>query len=89
MDDIQKILPITKVKKDLLDIIKDMLDEDSTIAVTKNGVPVGVMMTPERYEGLLETIEILADQRILKSLAASKKDFKSGKVFSHEDTWAE
>jgi PHD/YefM family antitoxin component YafN of YafNO toxin-antitoxin module len=29
--------------------------------VTKNGVAVGVLMTPERYEGIMETIEILGD----------------------------
>jgi PHD/YefM family antitoxin component YafN of YafNO toxin-antitoxin module len=88
MDDAQKILPITTVKKNLLDIIKDMSDEDSTVTVTKNGVAVGIMMTPNRYEGLLETIEILAEPGILKALTASEKDFQSGKVCSHKDIWA-
>lgn len=89
MDPIQKIMPITTIKKHFLNIIKDMADEDATVTVTKNGVPVGVMMTPDRYEGLLETIEILADSDILKALAASEKDFHAGRVAAHEDTWAE
>ena len=89
MDDVQKILPITTMKKNLLDIIKDMADEDSTVTVTKNGVPVGVMMTPDRYEGLLETIEILSDPKILKALTVSGKDFRLGRVFTHKDIWAD
>jgi antitoxin YefM len=89
MDNIDKILPITKVKKELLDVVKEMADEDSTITVTKNGVPVSVMMTPKRYEGLLETIEILSNPKIMKSLAASEKDFRSGKVYSHKEVWAD
>jgi len=89
MDDIQKIMPITTIKKNFLNIIKDMADEDSTVTVTKNGVPVGIMMTPNRYEGLLETIEILSDSKILKSLAASRRDFRSGSVFTHKDVWAD
>lgn len=89
MDDIQKIMPITTIKKNFLEIIKDMANEDSTVTVTKNGVPVGVMMTPGRYEGLLETIEILSDPKILKALAASNKDFRSGRVFTHKDIWAD
>ena len=89
MDDVQKILPITTMKKNLLDIIKDMADEDSTVTVTKNGVPVGIMMTPDRYEGLLETIEILSDPKILKALTVSGKDFRSGRVFTHKDIWAD
>jgi prevent-host-death family protein len=89
MDYIEKILPITKVKKEFLDIIKEMTEEESTITVTKNGMPVGVMMTPERYEALLETIEILADSKVVKALKASEKDFRTGKVYTHKDAWAD
>jgi PHD/YefM family antitoxin component YafN of YafNO toxin-antitoxin module len=89
MDYIEKILPITKVKKEFLDVIKEMIEEESTITVTKNGMPVGIMMTPDRYEGLLETIEILADSRIGKVLKASEKDFRAGKIYTHKDAWAE
>ena len=89
MDYSEKILPITKVKKEFLDVIKEMTREESTITVTKNGMPVGVMMTPERYEGLLETIEILADPKITKALKASERDFRAGKVYTHEDAWTD
>ena len=87
MDQIQKILPVTKVKRELLDILKSMEEEYSTITMTRNGEPVGVMMTPDRYESLLETIEILSDKNILRALKASQKDFKSGKVYSHKEVW--
>jgi len=89
MVDIQKIIPITAVKKNLLDIIKEMTDDDSTITVTKNGVAVGVMLTPNRYLGLLETIEILSNPAVLKALDRSEKDFKAGKVYAHKDIWSE
>jgi prevent-host-death family protein len=89
MDYIEKILPITKVKKEFLDVIKEMVEEGSTITVTKNGMPVGVMMTQERYEGLLETIEILADPKVVKALKASERDFRVGKVYTHKDAWAD
>jgi len=89
MVDIQKIIPLTTVKRKLLEIIKEIGAEDATITVTKNGVPVGVIMTPDRYEGLLETIEVLGDNRVVKALAASAKDFKAGRVHDHADVWAE
>ena len=89
MEDFQQILPITKAKRNLLDIVKRMEEEDETIAITKNGEPVGVMMCMSRYEALLETIEILADKEILRSLEESKKDFASGRVFDHDEVWEE
>jgi prevent-host-death family protein len=84
MEDFQQILPVTKVKRNLLDILKRM-EEEATIALTRNGEPVGVMMTLSRYEALLETIDILCNKEILHSLEKSKQDFKSGRVFSHEE----
>jgi prevent-host-death family protein len=87
MEDFQEILPVTKVKKNLLEILKRMQEEESTIALTRNGEPVGVVMTLTRYEALMETIEILSDKEILRSLQQSQKDFETGKVFSHEKTW--
>ena len=64
-------------------------EEDITVAVTKNGVPVSVLMSADRYEGLLETIEILADRSVVKALARSSKEFQTGKVITHEEAWAE
>ena len=87
MEDFQQILPVTKVKRNLLDIIRSMEEQEATIALTGNGEPVNVMMPLSRYEALLETIDILSDRQILRALEKSKKDFKSGTVFSHEDVW--
>jgi antitoxin YefM len=87
MDELKKILPVTRVKRELLDILKSMEEEYSTITMTRNGEPVGVMMTPDRYEALLETIEILGDNKILQTLRASQKDFKSGRVYTHDEVW--
>jgi len=89
MEDFQQIFPITKAKRNLLDIVKRMEEEDETIAITKNGEPVGVMMCMSRYEALLETIEILGDKEILLSLEESKKDFASGRFFDHDEVWEE
>ena len=89
MENIQRILPITRVKKELLDLVKEMERDDSAITVTKNGEAVSVMLTPDRYESLLETIEILADSKVVKALAASKKDFEQGRTHPHGEVWAD
>lgn len=89
MEDFQKILPVTKVKRNLLEILKQMELEEETVALTKNGEPIGVMMSLSRYEGLMETIEILSNRKIVTALKASQKDFKSGRVVDHESAWKE
>jgi prevent-host-death family protein len=89
MLEIQKVIPVTQAKKELLSIIKKMVEEDSTYTVTKNGVPVGVLMTPDRFEGLMETIEILADSSTLKALVDSEKDYRKGRVVGHKEVWSD
>jgi len=83
----QTILPVTKVKRELLEILKAMEEDYATVTVTRNGEPVGIMMTPDRYEALLETIEILGDNKILQALKVSHEDFKSGRIYTHDEVW--
>ena len=87
MDELQKILPVTKVKRELLNILKSMEEDYSTVTMTRNGEPVGIMMTPDRYDALLETIEILGDNKILQALKASQKNFKTGRIYTHDEVW--
>ncbi len=89
MEEIQHIWPVAKVKSGLLDLLKRMEEDQSTIAITRNGEPVGILLTPRRYEALLETIEILSDREILEALVDSAADYSAGKVFSHEEVWSE
>jgi antitoxin YefM len=89
MSDIQQIMPVTKVKRGLLDILKTMQEEDSTITLTRNGEAVGVMMTPDRYEALLETIDILLDKKVIASLKSSARDFKAGRIYSDKEVWSD
>ncbi|MFH2220083.1 MAG: type II toxin-antitoxin system Phd/YefM family antitoxin [Pseudomonadota bacterium] len=87
MAEIDKIIPITRVKRNLLEILKTMADEDSTITVTRNGEPVGIIMTPNHYDAILETIEMLADKDVMAALNKSAADFKAGRVYSDEEVW--
>ena len=87
MTEIDNIIPITRVKRDLLEILKTMRDEDSTITVTRNGEPVGIIMTPNRYDAMVETIEIMADKDVMAALNKSAADFKAGRVYADEEVW--
>ncbi len=87
MIDFENIIPVSQVKKNLLDIIKHMSEDQSTITVTKNGRPVSVLMTTERYDALMETIEILADSEIIGLLAQSAEDFKAGRIYTDAEAW--
>lgn len=80
MQTIESFIPITKAKAKLLDMVRQLHDTDDIIAITKNGVPEAVMLSMKKFEGLLETIDILADPEMLKQLKGSAKDVKAGRL---------
>lgn len=83
------ILPVTQVKRDLMKLLKDLQGRGGVVAITKDGKAAGVLMSAEHYEGLLETIEILQDQPLLRSLRKALQERKSGKLYSDAEVFAE
>ncbi len=79
MKDISTYIPISKAKSELLDIIRRLESVEDAVAVTKNGVPAAVILSVERYEGLLETLDILSDDKTMKSLRTSMRQARQGK----------
>jgi len=71
MEPIQDYIPVTKAKAALLNLIRQIEDSDETIAITKNGVPEAVLMSMRKFTGFLETLEILSDEKAMKSIRKS------------------
>lgn len=79
MQNVDNFVPITQAKSKLLDMVRLIHDRDDTYAITKNGVPEAVLISMKKFEGLLETIEILADQDAMTQLRGSKNDVTGGR----------
>lgn len=89
MSEFGEILPITDVKRDLLPLVKKIQKLQESVAITRNGRPAAVLLSMEEYEGLLETIEILSDPRLLKTLRRSRRELDAGQFISHREVWGE
>jgi antitoxin YefM len=87
MKDISTFIPISKAKTDLLDIIRRLESVDDAVAVTKNGVPAAVILSVEKYEGLLETLDILSDEKTMRSLRTSMRQARRGKWLKYEEVF--
>jgi len=66
--------------------LPDETTGNQIIAVTRRNKEVMAMMSWELYEGLLETIEILADQELMKNIKRGIKEIKSGKTYTIEES---
>ena len=78
MQYIQDYIPITKAKSMLLELVRKIQDSEDTIAITKNGVPEAVLISMNKYLGLLETMDILSDEKAMKSIRKSIREAEKG-----------
>ena len=87
MQTIETYIPITQAKAKLLDIVRQLGDTNDTIAITKNGIPEAVMLSMKKFEGFLETIDILSDPEMMRQLRGSAEDVKGGKLIDLDEAF--
>jgi len=85
MEQIQKYVSVTQAKARLLDLVRRLQDTGDTIAITKNGVPEAVLVSMEKFQGLLETLDILSDEKTMKSLRKSMREAEKRKWISEDE----
>ena len=85
MEQIQEYVPVTQAKTRLLDLVRKLKGSGDAIAITKNGVPEAVLISMEKFEGILETLEILSDEKTMKALRRSMRDAEKGNWISEDE----
>ncbi|OGX33591.1 MAG: hypothetical protein A3I43_01345 [Omnitrophica WOR_2 bacterium RIFCSPLOWO2_02_FULL_50_19] len=77
------IVPISEARGMLPELIKKISSAGKRLIITKNGRAEAVMMSPEE----LETLEIMADQKLLRSILRAEEDIRNGQLYSHKDVF--
>jgi len=63
-----KTLSLSEVKMKLSELIENVCSTDDEIIITKNGRPAAVLVSPEEFESLKETIEIKSNPDLMKEI---------------------
>ena len=89
MKDIDTFVSATAAKTRLLELIRAVERRDDVVAITKNGTPAAILLSVERFEDLLETIEVLSDQEAMRALRRSRRQARAGQWVEHRDLFGE
>lgn len=73
------IVPFTEAKAHLSDLVDRTLREHERFIVTRNGRPAAVLVSPDDLESLEETVDILRDQALIRSIRKSREEAAEGK----------
>lgn len=80
-----EVLPFSEVKARLSEIADRVELEHDRIMVTRNGRPSFVLMSPDDLESLEETLDIVRDDELMKSLRRSREEAARGDRVSLQD----
>lgn len=82
-----KTLSVSEAKMKLSALVDMINTTDEEVLITKNGSPAAVLVSPDEFESLKETIAIRSDRELMeeikKGLAQLKR--KNARVFTLEE----
>ncbi len=89
MPQVDRYISVTQAKSQLLDLIRRLGTKQDSVGITKDGVPAAVLLSMEHFEGLMETLEILSDQKTIRTLRKSLKQAEEDRWEAHASVFSD
>jgi prevent-host-death family protein len=81
-----KTLPLAHVKANLSRLVDRVVETDEEIAITRNGRPAAVLVSPDEYQGWKETQAIRLDRELVDEIRRGLRMLKrGGKIYTLEE----
>ncbi len=82
-----KTLSVSEAKMKLSGLIDALSATDEEVMITKNGRPAAVLVSPEEFESLKETVAVRSDSSLMKEIKKGLRALKArrAKVFTLEE----
>jgi antitoxin YefM len=77
---IMKALSVSEAKMKLSGLIDTVNATDEEIMITKNGRPAAVLVSPEEFESLKETVAVRSDSALMKEIKKGLRALKMRRV---------
>jgi prevent-host-death family protein len=79
-----KYISISHAKAKLSELTREIVEEGAAYLLTKDGIPVSVLVPIEEYEAFIETDEILSNTKLLDDINAALDDEKRNKLWRRD-----
>jgi antitoxin YefM len=77
---IMKALSVSEAKMKLSGLIDTVNTTDEEIVITKNGRPAAVLVSPDEFESLKETVAVRSDLALMKEIKKGLSALKMKRV---------
>jgi len=80
-----KFLPLANVRADLSKLVDEAVLTHERIEITRNGHRAAVLLSAEDYDGMVETLEVMSDPDLRRSIQEGREDFANGNTMTLEE----
>ena len=80
-----RIVPFTEARARLTELHDDVEARHEHLVITRKGRPAAVVVSPEEWDAIEETLDVLQDETTLGDLRQSEKDVKAGRLSSLDE----
>lgn len=77
-----KIIPLTEARATLSDLLDQIEDGGEHVVITRKGRPVALMLSPDEWESVEATLEVLGDPELVEQLTRGEGDVEAGALVS-------
>jgi len=71
-----KTLSLSEAKMKLSGLVQRVIDTDEEIVITKNGSPAAVLISPDEFESLKETVAVRYDAALAEEIRKGLRSLK-------------
>jgi antitoxin YefM len=75
-----KTLSLSEAKMKLSGLVEAVSTTDEEIVITKNGSPAAVLISPDEFESLKETVAVRSDAALMREIKEGLSDLKRKKA---------
>jgi len=75
-----KTLSLSEAKMKLSSLIDTVQSTDEEVLITKNGAPAAVLVSPDEFDSLKETIAVRSDAALMREIKEGLSDLKRKKA---------
>jgi len=80
-----KVLPLAEVKNRFSAVVDEVARTHEAVSVSRNGIPVVVIIAGDDYESLLETLDLAFDEEERARVAEAYESIRSGDVTTRDE----
>jgi antitoxin YefM len=80
---------LSDAKNRLSELVDEVTSTHERVTVTRNGLPVVMIVAVDDMEGLMETLDILSEPGALEEIRAAEAEITEGNVITAEQLRAE